>query len=51
MYIGEKIIVFLDNQNSIIGTFTDVTDEGYLILNSNNKDIVITTGSIELFKG
>ena len=50
MYIGKKIIVFIENQDSIIGTFTDITNDGYIIVKSNNKDKIITTGSIALFK-
>ena len=49
MYIGKKIIVFIENQDSIVGTFTDITNDGYIIVKSNNKDKIITTGSIALF--
>ena len=50
MYFGKKIIININNNKSIIGKFTDLTKEGYVIINRQNKREVVFSGSMDLFK-
>ena len=49
MYIGKNISVY-NNQKKITYKFVDITKDGYLLVEKNNKKQVIFSGSMELVK-
>ena len=49
MYIGKKIVININENNSINGKFIDLTKEGYLIIKKNNKNKIILSGSMDLY--
>ena len=49
MYIGKKIVININKNNSIRGKLIDITKEGYLIINNNNVNKIILSGSIGIY--
>ena len=49
MYIGKKIVININKNNSINGKFIDLTKEGYLIIKKNNKNKIILSGTMGLY--
>ena len=49
MYIGKDILIY-NNRKKIKYKLIDITSDGYLLVEKNNKQEVIFNGSMELIK-
>ena len=49
LYINKNIKVKVNN-NFFIGKFVNITKDGFLIINKDKKNHILTSGSMELFK-